>query len=55
MLCFLFFQSDMNVETGGPLDTLSPDTLKWANSIGSKATTVTEVIKSRDPLVSQTC
>lgn len=41
----------MNSETGEPLDMLNPDTLKWAKSIGSKAKTVTEVVKSRDPFV----
>jgi len=49
----LFFQSDMNEETGAPLDTLNPDVLKWAKSIGSSAETVTEVISSRDPAVSR--
>jgi len=42
----------MNSETGEPLDTLSPDVLQWAKSIGSNAKTVTDVISSRDPLVS---
>lgn len=42
----------MNNDTGAPLDTLNPDVLKWAKSIGSKAETVTDVISSRDPLVS---
>ena len=43
----------MNSETGEPLDALSPDTLKWAKSIGSKAKTVTEIVKSRDSFVSK--
>lgn len=42
----------MNEETGKPLDMLNSDVLKWANSIGSNAQTVTEVINSRDPIVS---
>lgn len=42
----------MDSETGKPLDTLNPDVLKWAKSIGSDAKTVTDVISSRDPLVS---
>ncbi|XP_018348118.1 PREDICTED: long-chain-fatty-acid--CoA ligase ACSBG2-like [Trachymyrmex septentrionalis] len=41
-------KSNMNEETGAPLDTLAPDVLKWAESIGSSAKTVTEVINSRD-------
>jgi len=49
----VFFQSDMNEETGAPLDTLNPDVLKWAKSIGSSAKTVTEVISSRDQAVSR--
>ncbi|XP_039307957.1 very long-chain-fatty-acid--CoA ligase bubblegum isoform X2 [Solenopsis invicta] len=44
-------KSDMNIETGAPLDTLNPDVLKWAQSIGSSAKTVTEVINSRDPAI----
>ena len=47
-----FFQSNMNEETGAPLDTLASDVLKWAQSIGSSAKTVTEVINSRDEAVS---
>ena len=42
----------MNEETGAPLDTLASDVLKWAQSIGSSAKTVTEVINSRDEAVS---
>ncbi|XP_018376154.1 PREDICTED: long-chain-fatty-acid--CoA ligase ACSBG2-like [Trachymyrmex cornetzi] len=44
-------KSNMNEETGAPLDTLAPDVLKWAQSIGSSAKTVTEVINSRDVVV----
>lgn len=42
----------MNNETGEPLDTLNPEVLKWAKSVGSNAETVTDIISSRDPLVS---
>lgn len=42
----------MNNNTGGPLDTLNTDALNWAKSIGSKAKTITEIVNSRDPLVS---
>ncbi|XP_070524552.1 very long-chain-fatty-acid--CoA ligase bubblegum isoform X2 [Cardiocondyla obscurior] len=44
-------KSDMNEETGEPLDTLNSNVLKWAKSIGSSAKTVTEVIGSRDPAI----
>ncbi|XP_070163763.1 long-chain-fatty-acid--CoA ligase ACSBG2 isoform X2 [Polyergus mexicanus] len=48
---FVTLKSNMNTETGEPLDTLNPDVLKWAKSIGSNAETVTDVISSRDPLI----
>ncbi|KAG5326761.1 ACBG2 ligase, partial [Acromyrmex heyeri] len=44
-------KSNINEETGAPLDTLTPDVLKWAQSIGSNAKTVTEVISSRDAAI----
>ncbi|KMQ85684.1 long-chain-fatty-acid-- ligase acsbg2 [Lasius niger] len=44
-------KSNMNSETGEPLDTLNSDVLKWTKSIGSNAKTVTDVINSRDPLI----
>ncbi|KAM0732663.1 Long-chain-fatty-acid--CoA ligase ACSBG2 [Formica fusca] len=44
-------KSNVNSETGEPLDTLNPDVLKWAKSIGSNAETVTDVISSRDPFI----
>ena len=42
----------MNVDTGEPLDTFLPDTKAWLKSIGSKAKTLSEIIATRDPLVS---
>lgn len=42
----------MNVESGEPLDNFTEETLKWAQSLGSQSTTVTQVISSQDPLVS---
>ncbi|XP_011062484.1 PREDICTED: long-chain-fatty-acid--CoA ligase ACSBG2-like [Acromyrmex echinatior] len=48
LIVLVTLKSDMNEETGAPLDTLAPDVLKWAHSIGSSAKTVTEVINSRD-------
>ncbi|EFN72902.1 Long-chain-fatty-acid--CoA ligase ACSBG2 [Camponotus floridanus] len=44
-------KSNMNSETGEPLDTLNPSVLQWAKSIGSNAKTVTDVISSHDPLI----
>lgn len=44
-------KTEMNNETGAPKDNFTPDTLKWLQSIGSKATTVTELLQTRDPLV----
>ncbi|KAG5328577.1 ACBG2 ligase, partial [Acromyrmex charruanus] len=44
-------KSNINEETGVPLDTLAPDVLKWAQSIGSSAKTLTEVINSRDTTI----
>lgn len=41
----------MNIDTGEPLDTLLPDTKTWLKSIGSKATTLSNIIETRDPLV----
>ncbi|XP_071654143.1 long-chain-fatty-acid--CoA ligase ACSBG2 isoform X2 [Temnothorax longispinosus] len=44
-------KSNMNEETGEPLDTLNSEVLKWAKSLGSSAKTVTEVISSRDSAI----
>ncbi|XP_012264154.1 very long-chain-fatty-acid--CoA ligase bubblegum isoform X2 [Athalia rosae] len=44
-------QTDVDNETGAPLDTLTKATQKWARSIGSKAQTVTEVIQNKDPVI----
>ncbi|XP_011693224.1 PREDICTED: very long-chain-fatty-acid--CoA ligase bubblegum [Wasmannia auropunctata] len=44
-------KSNMDEETGAPLDTLNPDVSKWAKSIGSSAKTVTEVISTRDTAI----
>lgn len=42
----------MNADTGEPLDTLNPESEKWVKSLGSKAKTVSEVLSTKDPLVS---
>ncbi|XP_051175143.1 very long-chain-fatty-acid--CoA ligase bubblegum isoform X1 [Leptopilina boulardi] len=44
-------KTEMNIDTGEPLDTLLPDTKTWLKSIGSKATTLSNIIETRDPLV----
>ncbi|XP_076178092.1 acyl-CoA synthetase bubblegum family member 1 isoform X2 [Ptiloglossa arizonensis] len=44
-------KTDVSLTTGEPKDTFSPDTLKWLASIGSTATTVSDVINNHDPLV----
>lgn len=44
-------KTEMNNETGAPKDNFTPDTLKWLQATGSKVTTVTELLQSRDPLV----
>ncbi|XP_063395173.1 long-chain-fatty-acid--CoA ligase ACSBG2 isoform X4 [Cydia fagiglandana] len=40
-------------ESGDPLDELDPVTQKWVESLGSKATTLREISKTKDPLVSK--
>ncbi|XP_043283437.1 very long-chain-fatty-acid--CoA ligase bubblegum-like isoform X2 [Venturia canescens] len=44
-------KTDMEPDTGAPLDTLTDATRLWAKSIGSTATTVTEVLKTRDAAI----
>lgn len=44
-------KTDMNADSGEPLDTLAEDTLNWAKSIGSNAKTVTEVLSTKDPAI----
>ncbi|XP_008544493.1 very long-chain-fatty-acid--CoA ligase bubblegum isoform X1 [Microplitis demolitor] len=44
-------KTEMDPDTGGPLDALSPTVISWAKSIGSKAKTLSEVLSTRDPLI----
>jgi long-chain-fatty-acid--CoA ligase ACSBG len=37
--------------SGEPLDKLSPEAINFCLSVGSQASTVTEIVKQRDPLV----
>lgn len=41
----------MNIESGEPLDELSAESKKWVKALGSKAITLSEVLKTQDPLV----
>lgn len=36
-------QTKINSETGEPLDELETETMKWVSSLGSTATTVSEI------------
>lgn len=47
----MFQQTEMNVDTGEPLDELSPESKKWAKALGSKAKTLSEVLETQDPQV----
>jgi hypothetical protein len=42
----------MDTETGSALDELEKDTRNWVASLGSKATTLSEIAKTKDPVVS---
>ncbi|XP_076245683.1 acyl-CoA synthetase bubblegum family member 1 isoform X2 [Calliopsis andreniformis] len=44
-------KTETNTDTGEPKDTFTPETLKWLKSIGSKSTTVSEVINTHDQAV----
>ncbi|XP_043283439.1 long-chain-fatty-acid--CoA ligase ACSBG2-like isoform X2 [Venturia canescens] len=44
-------KTDMDPDTGAPLDTLTEPTRSWATSIGSGATTVKQILDNRDPAV----
>lgn len=44
-------QTKINSETGEPLDELETETMKWVSSLGSTATTVSEILQSKDAAV----
>lgn len=46
------FQTKVNNETGEPTDDFTEETLKWLQSIGSTSKTISDVLKTHDPLVS---
>ena len=45
-------QTEMDLNTGEPKDDLAEETLKWANSLGSKAKSLKEVLSTKDEIVS---
>ncbi|XP_066603794.1 very long-chain-fatty-acid--CoA ligase bubblegum isoform X2 [Prorops nasuta] len=44
-------KTESNSDTGETLDSFTEDTKIWAKSIGSKSTTVSEVISTKDPII----
>lgn len=48
----ILFQCKIDGDTGDPLDILDTETQKWVESLGSKATTLSEISKTKDPVVS---
>ncbi|XP_041975814.1 very long-chain-fatty-acid--CoA ligase bubblegum-like isoform X2 [Aricia agestis] len=47
----LTLKAKVNLNTGDPLDELDNETKKWVASLGSKATTISEIVRTKDPLV----
>ncbi|XP_013176860.1 PREDICTED: long-chain-fatty-acid--CoA ligase ACSBG2-like isoform X1 [Papilio xuthus] len=47
----LTLKAKINTETGDPLDELETEARKWVASLGSKAKTISEIVKSKDPAV----
>ncbi|KAL0901508.1 hypothetical protein ABMA27_006744 [Loxostege sticticalis] len=44
-------KTKVDPETGAALDELEPETLKWVQSLGSSATTLSQIANTKDPLV----
>ena len=44
-------KTKINTETGEPIDDFTEETLKWLQSIGSTSKTISDVLKTHDPLV----
>ncbi|XP_031769185.1 long-chain-fatty-acid--CoA ligase ACSBG2 isoform X2 [Galleria mellonella] len=44
-------KAKINTETGAALDELESETKRWVASLGSKATTISEIYNSKDPVV----
>ncbi|KAJ0182505.1 hypothetical protein K1T71_001874 [Dendrolimus kikuchii] len=47
----LTLKAKVNPETGDPLDELDNETRKWVASLGSTATTISEIVRNKDPAV----
>ncbi|XP_072943187.1 very long-chain-fatty-acid--CoA ligase bubblegum-like isoform X2 [Epargyreus clarus] len=47
----LTLKGKINQTTGDALDELDTETAKWVASLGSKATTISEIVKNKDPYV----
>ena len=49
--CVFKIQTEVDAETGEPLEKLTPTTVDWCRQIGSNATTVNDIIASKDPKI----
>ncbi|GBP49328.1 Long-chain-fatty-acid--CoA ligase ACSBG2 [Eumeta japonica] len=47
----LTLRAKVNPDTGAPYDELDKETAKWVSSLGSKATTISAIVKNKDPAV----
>ncbi|XP_077291917.1 very long-chain-fatty-acid--CoA ligase bubblegum-like isoform X2 [Arctopsyche grandis] len=47
----LSFQTEIDPETGAPIDKLNSESLRWLASLGSSATTVTEILSQNEETV----
>lgn len=47
-------QGKANLETGEATDELEEGTKRWVASLGSDATTISAIVKTKDPLVTLT-
>ncbi|XP_058801223.1 very long-chain-fatty-acid--CoA ligase bubblegum-like [Phymastichus coffea] len=44
-------KTEVNVETGEPLETLTKESVDWAKSLGSQVKTIKEVVDNEDPII----
>lgn len=51
LVILITLKCNMNMDTLEPLDTLTDDAIKWLKSQNSKSTTVSGIIRSKDPVV----
>ncbi|XP_023943345.1 very long-chain-fatty-acid--CoA ligase bubblegum isoform X1 [Bicyclus anynana] len=47
----LTLKAKVDLNTGDALDELEPETCKWVASLGSKATKISEIVNTKDPVV----